>query len=55
MLNELDKCRRYASGTWLLEHGITRKYCLGFGLGRSNIRRHKETVCDGEIKYYTGE
>ena len=55
LLNELDKCRRYASGTWLLEHGITRKYCLGFGPGRSNIRRHKETVCDGKIKYYTGE
>lgn len=55
LLCNLDDCLRHISGKWLLDNGIQRQYCLGFGLGRSNIRRHKETVCDGKIKYYTGE
>lgn len=52
LVSNLDDCLRYVSGTWLLEHGISREYCLGFGPGRNAVRRHKEATCAGKIKYF---
>lgn len=53
VLRHLDKCMRYASGKMLLENGIKREYMLGFAPGNKSLKKHKETISSGCIRYYS--
>lgn len=54
ILSNLDDCIRYTSGTWLLNNGIKREYCLGYRPSEKRLKNHKEATTAGAIRYYIG-
>lgn len=53
VVSNLDECMRYATGTFLLYHGIKREYRLGFIPGNESLHAHKENIASGKINYFS--